>query len=194
MLDDSRAYLDLALSFLEDVPPRLIAVGGLSGSGKSTLARNLAPQLAPVPGAVILRSDVIRKRLMGGDEFSSLEPEAYTAEVTEKVYGIIYERAAVALAAGRSVITDAVYANGEERETLAAMAEARGVPFAGLWLEVPFELMASRIEGGRRDASDATVEVLKSQLDYKPGKMDWDCIDASGGAEATLAAARAVMV
>ncbi|MBL6935573.1 MAG: AAA family ATPase [Alphaproteobacteria bacterium] len=202
LLDDSRAYLDLALSFLEDVPPRLIAVGGLSGSGKSTLARNLAPGLAPVPGAVILRSDVIRKRLMGGDEFSPLGPEAYTPEITSKVYGTIHERAATALAAGRSVIADAVYANRQEREALAAVAKTCGVPFAGLWLEAPVEVMTQRIEGRMesrikgtgRDASDATVAVMKSQLDYKPGKMDWQPIDAGGGEEATLAAARASLV
>jgi predicted kinase len=202
MFGESRAYLDLALWFLEDAPPRLIAVGGLSGCGKSTLARNLAPELSPVPGAVILRSDVIRKRLMGRDEFLPLEPEAYTAEITNKVFGTIRERAATALAARRSVIVDAIYANREERQALVAIAKTRGVPFTGLWLEAPFEVMAHRIgsrveghtKGKRRDASDATVEVLKSQLEYTLGKIDWQPIDASGGEEATFAAARANLV
>ena len=58
-------YLDLALAFLEPGRPRLIAVGGLSGSGKSRLARELAPYLAPLPGARVVRTDSTRKRLAG---------------------------------------------------------------------------------------------------------------------------------
>ena len=38
------------------------------------------------------------------------------------------------------------------------------------------------------------VEVLKSQLEYTLGKIDWQPIDASGGEEATLAAARVNLV
>ena len=49
----AQGYLALAEDLLQ--PPRasLIAVGGPSGSGKSTLARSLAPDLGPVPGAVV---------------------------------------------------------------------------------------------------------------------------------------------
>ena len=61
----SRQYLALAQEFLRPPPPCLIAVGGLSGSGKSTLARALAPAVGSAPGALILRSDVIRKALLG---------------------------------------------------------------------------------------------------------------------------------
>src|ERR1700694_2473342 len=34
----ARAYQKAALAFLQHVPPRLLAIGGLSGSGKTTLA------------------------------------------------------------------------------------------------------------------------------------------------------------
>ena len=46
-------------------PPVLVAVGGFSGTGKSRLARELAPFLGAAPGARVVRSDVIRKRLCG---------------------------------------------------------------------------------------------------------------------------------
>ena len=61
----ARAYLDLAQRFLAPAPARLVAIGGISGTGKSTLARALAPGLGAAPGAVVLRSDVIRKKLFG---------------------------------------------------------------------------------------------------------------------------------
>ena len=64
---------------------RLIAVGGLSGSGKSTLARALAPSVGAVPGAVVLRSDEIRKQLCGVDLRSRLGSSGYSAEVTRRV-------------------------------------------------------------------------------------------------------------
>jgi hypothetical protein len=43
----------------------------------------------------------------------------------------------------------------------------------------------------RRDASDATVEVLRQQLTYPLGEITWRRIDTSRGPEATLAAVRA---
>ena len=68
----ARAYFDLARRVIEPTPARLVAVGGLSGTGKSALACALAPELAPAPGAVVLRSDVERKTVSGRDEYEKL--------------------------------------------------------------------------------------------------------------------------
>ncbi|HEY0302682.1 MAG TPA: hypothetical protein VGC36_15155, partial [Rhizomicrobium sp.] len=57
--------LNAAISYLRTRRPVLIAVGGLSGTGKTTLARLLAPERGTAPGAVILRSAVIRKTMLG---------------------------------------------------------------------------------------------------------------------------------
>src|ERR1700733_8416956 len=64
----ARAYFHFALRAIAPPPPKLIAVGGLSGTGKTRLARALAANIEPVPGAVIVRSDVERKNLFGGRE------------------------------------------------------------------------------------------------------------------------------
>ena len=56
-------------------PPSLVAVGGLSGTGKTRLARMLAPHIGPMPGAVIVRSDVERKALFGVGETDKLPGE-----------------------------------------------------------------------------------------------------------------------
>ena len=71
---------------------------------------------------------------------------------------------------------------------------AAGVPFTGLWLEAPAETMRSRIAGRRRDASDASSEILSHQLAHNPSALDWIGIDAGGDPEATLAAARRALV
>src|SRR6185503_15879044 len=59
----ARDYAALAQKFLVPAKPQLIAIGGLSGTGKSLLAHALAPGFPPLPGAVVLRSDVERKAL-----------------------------------------------------------------------------------------------------------------------------------
>ena len=74
----SRQYLALAQQLLRPIPPCLVAVGGLSGSGKTTLARRLAPSVGVAPGALILRSDLIRKMLLGVAPTTRLGPEGYT--------------------------------------------------------------------------------------------------------------------
>ena len=78
----------------------LVAVGGLSGTGKSVLARALAPSLLPQPGAVVLRSDVLRKQLFKVNETDRLPESAYRPEITEQIYEILVQRAVRVLSQG----------------------------------------------------------------------------------------------
>ena len=114
--------------------PRLIAVGGLSGTGKSELARALAPAVAPQPGAVVLRSDVIRKQLFQVGHTERLPPSTYRPDVTARVYEVLMRRARQVLAQGHSAIVDAVFARESERDELAALARECDVPLNGLFL------------------------------------------------------------
>ena len=106
----ARAYFDLARQTIAPPAPVLVAVGGLSGTGKSVLARALAPALLPQPGAVVLRSDVLRKQLFKVSETDRLPESAYRPEITEQIYEILMQRAVRALAQGHSVVVDAVFA------------------------------------------------------------------------------------
>jgi hypothetical protein len=99
-------------------------------------------------------------------------------------------KAADGLAAGYTVIIDAVSLTSEERSSFAEVARAAAVPFSGLWLEAGAEAMAGRIRGRISDASDASPAVLAEQLRLDPGKVDWVRIDAGGGPEDCLAAAQ----
>lgn len=194
LVEGARRYLDLALRLLDPPAPRLVAVGGLSGTGKSTLARNLAPYVQPFPGAVVLRSDVIRKELAGVDRLTRLGPEGYDQAMTRRVYAALRSRAAAILRAGHAVIADAVYARPEERTAIEAAAREAGAPFTGLWLEAPAAALEERIAERKDDASDATVAVLRRQRDLDLGPLTWRRVDAQGTPEATLARARPILL
>jgi uncharacterized protein len=176
---DARAYFDLARRLVLAEPPRLIAIGGLSGSGKSAVARAIAPLIGTFPGAVHIRSDVERKRLCGVATQERLPASAYTQAISDQVYAICRKRAVNALEGGAAVILDAVHAKPEEREAIAALALDMRVPFTGLWLEAPPEVMRRRVAARSGDVSDATPEVVDVQLGYVIGPQNFQQIDAS---------------
>jgi predicted kinase len=72
-----------------------------------------------------------------------------------------------------------VYAGQRERDGIAAVARQAGVPFVGLWLDGPVELLSSRIRSRSADPSDATVEVLERQAQSDLGHLEWQRLDAS---------------
>jgi predicted kinase len=63
-----------------------------------------------------------------------------------------------------------------------------GVPFAGLWLEAPPEVMRQRIARRTSDASDATPAVIDAQLKYEIGKQNFQVLNASLPCEQVVAA------
>ncbi len=189
----ARKYFDCACRLVEPPPPVLVAVGGLSGTGKSALARALAPALGPPPGAVVLRSDVERKALLGADEHERLPNEAYAPAVTARVYAAVAEKARRAIAAGHAAVVDAVFAKAEERAAMKQAADGLGVPFHGLFLEVDLARRIARLGARSGDASDADAAVARAQESYDLGALDWTRIDASGTPEDTLDRARAAI-
>lgn len=187
--ETARAYLNLALRSLSPRRARLIAIGGLSGTGKSTVAHGLAPQLSTLPGARVLRSDSIRKRLWGVQPETHLPATAYEPEFTERVYQTIRQKAQLALEAGYSVVIDAVSLKEAERRSFSELAATAGVPFSGIWLTADPAILVDRIRQRRQDASDASVEVLEQQLGIDPGSIEWTRVAAGADREAVLAAA-----
>jgi aminoglycoside phosphotransferase family enzyme/predicted kinase len=189
----ARAYFDLALRLLAPPPPMLVAVGGLSGTGKSLLARALAPFVMPDPGALVLRSDVERKRLYNVEEGTVLPAEAYRPEVSATVYDNLMQQAGHVVGAGHSAVVDAVFAKAAERDAVAVIANTHHVVFRGLFLTADLETRLARVGQRVLDASDADAAVVRQQESYRLGPVDWIEIDASGTPNQTLQRARAAL-
>jgi len=193
--DEARRYLALAQAALRSDGARLVAVGGYSGTGKSTVARELAAELGGYPwGAVVLRSDVLRKQLQGRALTERLPQDSYTAEASHQTYAAMYGRAGELLQSGNSILLDAVFGRPGERTAAAAIAEEYGVGFIGLWLTAPQDILLGRVASRRNDASDATEAVVRWQMEnlQTPSAAEdgWVSVDAAGDREAALARAR----
>ena len=163
-------YFALACRLIAPPSPALVGVGGLSGTGKSLLARAIAPDIAPDPGAVILRSDVVRKALFGTPETEPLPQEAYAPDVTAQVYRALAEAARRVVAAGHSAVVDAVFALPEERDAIAAVAQSCNVPFHGLYLVADLAIRVARVGKREKDASDADAHVARGRRTTTSGR------------------------
>jgi uncharacterized protein len=172
-------YLRAALDYLRPVPAMVVAVGGLPGSGKSTLARALAPGLGRAPGALILRSDEIRKRQHGVVPEQRLPQSAYTDAASEAVFAALADGVRIAAAGGHCVVADATFIDPAHRCAVEDAARAAGVAFTGLWLEAPLAELERRIIARSGDASDATIAVLHVVSRNDPGAGRWHAL-ASG--------------
>ena len=180
-------YAKLAERLRHTPAPRLVAVGGLSGTGKSSVAQALALQLAPQSsnsaGAVILRSDEIRKRLFSQMPEDPLPTTAYHRDVSGRVFDRMMEDALLTLKAGWPVILDTTFMAADLRHRVEQLARNANVGFTGLWLDAPADILRERVTKRTGDASDAGVEVLNRQLEADLGDIGWTRIDAQGDPE-----------
>ena len=180
----ARAYLADAMRLLDRPTPIAIAIGGLSGSGKSTTAATIAPEIGGATGAIVLRSDVIRKQLSGAGRLDRLGPSGYTPEMNARVYAELARRTRTILAAGHSVIVDAVFNREADREAIAAAVREAGVTLQGFWLEAPDAVLIDRLSRRTNDPSDADAAVLAKQRMGDSGRIRWIVIDAEKPAAA----------
>jgi aminoglycoside phosphotransferase family enzyme/predicted kinase len=169
---EGKAYLEAAWRYIQPPSGCVVAIGGLPGSGKSTLARALAPDLGPAPGALLLRSDEIRKRLHGVAPEQRLGPDAYTPAANALVEAALLD--GVRAGAGHGVIADATFLDPARRRAI----ELPGAPFIGIWLDAPAEELERRVAARQGDASDATLAVLHRLAGQDPGPIMWHRIPA----------------
>ncbi|MFZ5876707.1 MAG: AAA family ATPase [Nitrospirota bacterium] len=162
-----RQYLDLAARPPRSERPVLVITHGASGSGKSHLAQGVVETI----GAIRVRSDVERKRLVGLSSHSraAAEPGAgiYTTDLTARTYARLGELAALSLDAGFSVVADATFLKRAQRDQLRAVARSRSSPCVILASQAPESVLRERIVSrarAGRDASDADLAVLAEQL------------------------------
>jgi predicted kinase len=176
-----REYLARAGAYLAPAAPVVLAIGGLPGTGKSTVARVLAPGLGPAPGAVVVRSDEVRKRLNGVAPETRLPETAYTAAASAPVFEAVAKAVAIVAAAGHAAIADAVYLKPEQRVSVARAAG--NVRFLGVWLTAAMAELEARIAARKGDASDADIAVLHRVAANDPGAGEWLEVAAGAAAE-----------
>ena len=158
-----------AADFMHPRPPVLIVMHGPSGSGKSWLSE----RLAPVEGAIRIRSDVERRRLAS--------PPSHTPEEDERTYGRLVDSADACLQGGMSVIVDAACLRRPARERFRALAGRNGAALLWVSCTAPPPVLIERIDRRRRstaDPSDADRGVLAAQL------QTWEPLTADEGGAA----------
>ena len=179
LLGRARHYFDTANALLEEARLRIIAIGGFSGTGKSTLANRIAPWLGASPGAVVLSSDLTRKRLFSAEPETWLDPQFYRPEASDRVYRELLDCAERAVGGGATVILDATFTHLESRDEIEKLAATHGVDFHGYWLVGDTDNLARRVAERPKGASDATVDVLQQQLEQGSGEINWRQIDTT---------------
>ncbi len=131
--------------------------------------------------------------LAGAGEAERLPAESYSRAASHAVYAVCFERAERALAAGHSVVLDAVFAEESERRSAAELARRTRAHFTGVWLDAPADVLIARVASRQGDASDATPSVVEKQMRYDLGLLEWQRIDATGAPAATLARVREML-
>lgn len=192
-ITQAQAYLALAMRLLQPVPVRMFAIGGLSGSGKSTVAAAVAHATGAAPGARILATDRIRKRMAGISPETRLPPSSYTKESSSRVYAELYKQARLILESGYSAIADAVFSKQEERARVEQCAVQVGVPFKGIWLEAKADTLITRVEARRGDPSDAGKDVVLAQLEWQAEPVEWVVVPAGGTLNETVQSVVAII-
>lgn len=158
--EHARQYLELAVRCAwRAYGPVVIGCGGRSGTGKSTLAA----ALAGLVDAVVVRSDVIRKR-DDAPTGRGADAERYTPAARAAVYATLASEAEAVLASGRSVIADATFLRRTHRDQLRDMAARRGVPYVFVETRADPAQVRERLAARRTsDVSDARWETYLAQ-------------------------------
>jgi hypothetical protein len=165
--DTAAHYYELAERYARAFNPQLLVMTcGLTGSGKSTVARRLGERFA----FDVVRSDVIRKELLGLDPYErkwdAFEAGAYSSDMTERTYEVMVERADAMLAGGSSVVLDGCFTKRTQRAAAIALAQRRGVPLLVLECQAPEGVVRERLEGRSskgRAVSDGRWEIYHHQ-------------------------------
>jgi aminoglycoside phosphotransferase family enzyme/predicted kinase len=193
--DHARRLLRLAQAQLEQGRVRLVLVGGLPATGKSTLAAGMAERMP----LVVLRSDVIRKELVGipvGQHAVAAFGEGiYDVAGTARTYQVMLDRAEVALGHGESVVLDASWTDPRWRHLARQVAERTSTDLIEIRCDAPAAVTDERMHQrfGTDDPSDATPEIAQAMVD---ALVDWPeatTLDTSGPEAAVVAQALTVV-
>ena len=190
---EARARFELAGRFVQPHRRvRLVVTSGVMGSGKSTAARRAAARI----GAVVIRTDAVRKRLAGvplrervGVGFGE---GVYDPGMSRRTYAEAARLAEMLVLAGWPVILDGSFSHAAERDEARAVATRLGVPCAVLWCDAPEDVLIERLRQRARagdEVSDGREELLaehRARFESPAGEPDVIRLDTSRDADPPL--------
>jgi len=139
----------------------LYLMAGLSGSGKSTVAKLLAKQI----GAIVIRSDAVRKHLAGIGLNEQGDEAMYSPEMTQTTYDRLLQLGMTLASQGYPVILDAKYDRQALRQTVIQTVAQAETPIKLhiVHCDAPLEIRHTWLEQRQGDISDATAALLPKQ-------------------------------
>jgi predicted kinase len=148
------------------IPASFLAIThGVSAVGKSHVAMRLVESL----GAIRLRSDVERKRMLGeqsADLKGHINAGIYTTEAAQATYQRLHQLATRILQAGFAVVIDAAYLKHEQRQAAQQVAEQTGAALMILDCHAPDAVISTWLaqrQAAQQDPSDATQAIIDAQ-------------------------------
>jgi|ERR1700752_1872868 len=137
--------------------PPIIAIGGPVGAGKSSVAALLAQEIdrdllalaRPGTAVRLLRSDVLRKQILGVDLLAKLPQKYYESDLYSRtIYNTLHAVARSVRSVGDIALIDATYTRRWQRADLAQLAVNNDLH--GFWLDVTVDERIRRLGTGVR--------------------------------------------
>lgn len=136
----------------------LIIVCGLQETGKTTVAKKIGKKT----GAILLRTDIIRKELFKNPTYSQKEKT--------RIYSEMFLRAKKLLQDNNTVILDATFAEKQNRHQAKKIADETGSKFKMIGVKcLSKEIIKERLRARFNDESDAKYNhYLKYKKIFEP--------------------------
>lgn len=166
---DIEHYISLAehYAYPAKQSPTLYIMQGVSGSGKSYYAQQVHQQT----GALIVSSDIERKRLFGIAPLHRVDEhqrhQLYSASMNQATYDCLYQCCQAALQAGLSIVADATFLKYQHRRRFIELAHSMNAKSLTLSIQPNVQVCSQGIkerEQAQDNPSDANIAVMQAQL------------------------------
>jgi uncharacterized protein len=142
--------------------PLVLVVCGVTATGKTTVAQSIAA----ASGLCYFGSDLTRKRLAGVAPTERAPAEAYTDESSHRTYATLGRLAREALEREGGAVVNGTFRRLRDRDSFREGLRTKQDASAFLECLAPTAVLAERAERREpRSASDATVELVREQLE-----------------------------